>query len=191
MGLGAKINPLIHSGRTSKDLENLAITPKEYGNAMKFFFDKYFFDKDFKRNLDPFDTLIGNLTLGNPEGCCSFSENCQRNFVSIGPLGDIYPCGRFDGVKMFWMGNINETDLLESLKGNVRQNLLSRKIERLKECSPCQYNKICNGGCMSNGYMKKGNYMDKDYYCPGYKMLFSYIGKIVDRELENAKVDLL
>jgi uncharacterized protein len=188
MGVGAKLNPLIHSGRGSKDLENLAITPKEYGNAMRFFFDKYFNDRDFKRGLDPFDTIIGNVSTGNPEGCCSFSESCQEHFVSVGPLGDVYPCGRFDGVKNFWMGNVNNSELSDAIKGDVRKELLKRKLEQLSECSPCEHKKICNGGCMSNGYMRKGDFMDKDYYCAGYKSMFDYIGKAVDKELEKAEV---
>lgn len=190
IGVGAKINPLIHSGRSSKDLDNLAITPKEYGNAMNFFFDKYFNDRDFKRGLDPFDTIIGNVSTGNPEGCCAFSENCQENFVSVGPLGDVYPCGRFDGVKNFWMGNVNHTELSDTLQGEVRKSFLKRKLERLSECSPCDYKKICNSGCMSNGYMRKGDFMDKDYYCAGYKSMFNHISKAVDKELEKAEVNV-
>ena len=188
MGVGAKINPLIHSGKGFKNLDNLAITPKEYGNAMKFLFDKYFYDKDFERGLDPFDVLIGNVSVGNPEGCCSFSKSCQENFISVGPLGDVYPCGRFDGVKNFWMGNVNNVELSDSIKGEVRKNLLKRKLERMSECSPCEHNKICNGGCMSNGYMRNGDFMDKDYYCAGYKSLFNHIGKAIDKELAKAEV---
>ena len=43
---------------------------------------------------------------------------------------------------------------------------------------------------MSNGYMRNGDFMDKDYYCSGYKMLFGHIGKVIDKELEKAKVEL-
>lgn len=190
MGVGAKINPLIHSGRGFKNLDSLAITPKEYANAMNSLFDKYFYDKDFKRGLDPFDVILGNVAVGNPEGCCSFSKSCQESFISVGPLGDLYPCGRFDGVKQFWMGNVNETTMEDSIKGDVRQNLLKRKLERLTDCAPCEYNKICNGGCMSNGYMRNGNFMDKDYYCAGYKSIFNHIGNAVDKELEKAELKL-
>jgi sulfatase maturation enzyme AslB (radical SAM superfamily) len=41
---------------------------------------------------------------------------------------------------------------------------------------------------MHNAYMVRGNIMDKDYYCLGYKMLFNHITNILHKELKGAEV---
>jgi len=186
--LGLKINPLIRSGNATKNMDVLGITPMEYANAMVHLFDRYFEDNDFQKHLEPFDLIMGNVSTGLSYGCCTFNNNCQENFVSIGTTGDVYPCGRFDGIPEFYMGNINNQPLSDILDGPVRSRLLGRSSETVEGCIDCDYKKICNSGCLNNGYMREGNFMDRDYYCQGYQKLFKHIKERVDKELSKAQI---
>ena len=183
--INLKLNPLIKSGNACKNYEDLGISPREYGNAMVDLFDKWFYDSDNLR-LDPFEELIGNILTENPWGC-NYSTSCQNSFISVGPQGDVYPCGRFDGVKEFQIGNINENSM-EEIINNAKRKQLQNRADNLKVCQPCEYKKICNSGCMHNAYMSRGRITDRDYYCASYKILFKHISEKIGVELDKAKV---
>ncbi len=180
-----KINPLIRSGNAIENYEDLSIKPREYGHAMNKLFDMWFYEPEHKIDIDPFDQIIGNIITGVPFGC-DYSD-CQKSFVSIGPQGDVYPCGRFDGIPEFHLGNINEDDLHEMLESSIRQQII-RRADEIKSCQPCDYKKMCNSGCVHNAYMVRGNIMDRDYYCVGYKMMFRHFIDVLHKELKKAEV---
>jgi uncharacterized protein len=186
--MGLKINPLIKSGSALKNIDDLGITPSQYGNALKNIFDVYINDTNFSTSLDPLDVIIGNCTDKLPYGSCNFGINCQERFISVSIDGDVYPCGRFDGIDEFKYGNIMEDKLEDILNHKQRIKLQSRLLETVSDCIKCDYGNICNAGCLSNAYMKKGDIFDKDYYCPSYKILFKHINSFVQKELDNAKV---
>src|SRR3989344_4277998 len=185
-GVNLKINPLIRSGRACDNYGNIGIGSKEYGEALVKLFDVWYND-GASIKVDPFEELMGNLLTEQPWGC-NFSRSCQDSFISIGPLGDIYPCGRFDGVHDFRLGNIDHDNLDEVLASQKRAHLKGRSA-RIKHCEPCDYRPICNSGCMHNAYMIKGNIDDPDFYCASYKLLFEHIGPLIEKELEKAVVE--
>ncbi len=182
--MSIKINPLIKSGKAKNNFEELSIGPKEYGKSLVKLFDSWFYEKEKGIDVDPLSSILGNLMTGKPVNC-NFGESCRNSFISVGPLGDVYPCGRFDGVKEYWLGNVNETSMDKMINSKSHLSMSKRKVE---ECSPCKYNKICNSGCMHNAYMKKGSIQDKDYYCASYKILFEHLDKALNLELEKARV---
>lgn len=182
--INLKFNPLIKSGLAEKNLLELNITPKQYGDFLLKLWNIY--DKDVKRegrvviDLDPFIDIIGNLQTKKPIGC-NYSKSCRENFISIGPQGDIYPCGRFDGVKEFWMGNIKFNTIEKLLNSDVQCKLKQRSLENVSGCSKCNFGIICNSGCMHNAYCN-GDIMGKDPYCSSYKKLFGELQSILDQE---------
>ena len=184
--IGIKLNPLIKAGKASGCYQELGIGPEEYGRKLIELFDIWFTDGS-KVGIDPFDEFI-RTTITDESRECSYTGRCQYNFISVGPQGDIYPCGRFDGISYFKFGNINTDNLVEVLTSTKRVHLQGR-ASRISECQPCEYKKICNSGCMDNAYSATGNIDSKDYYCPSYKMLFSHIGERVKQELVKAEVE--
>lgn len=75
---------------------------------------------------------------------CTQRGTCSMSHLSIGPHGDIYPCGRFTDNK-FRIGNY-----LKDTPGDVMPNLidLCRKHEcRDERCQSCKFIKLCKGGC--------------------------------------------
>lgn len=182
-----KINPLIKSGKATDNYKELGIEPAEYGKVLIKLFNRWFYEKEQGIDVDPLSSILGNLMTAKPVGC-EFRESCRDGFISIGPNGDIYPCGRFDGVKEYWLGNINADRLTDVLESKKHKALATRGSETVKDCSTCKYKRMCNAGCMHNAYMQRGEISDKDYYCASYKMLFRHLEKALDRELDRVEV---
>lgn len=178
--IGLKINNIIDSS----DPEN-GISPVEYGRAMNALFDRWIRDSRAVE-IDPFSDYLGNLMTGRPIGC-NHLGSCRGSFISVGPQGDIYPCGRFDGVKEFLMGNISEKGLAEALDSPIQMKLARRGLETLNKCSTCNYGKICHGGCMHNAHVG-GDVIGRDPHCAGYKMMYSHIEKFLHGELSKIEM---
>jgi len=183
----AKFNPLIKTGNASKNLEQLAITSVEYGKAMSELFEIWFNEKEYIISVDPFEQLMNNLMTGVPVGC-NYTACCQDSFISIGPLGDAYPCGRFDGNGEFYLGNINVSSFEEIDEHPIRDLFRNRPHVEIKGCQKCDYLKICNSGCPHDAYFVTGNINTKSYYCAGYKILFRHIEQVLHKELAKAEV---
>lgn len=184
--IGLKLNPLIKSGAAVDNYKDLGISPSEYGVQLVKLFDKWV-EEGSELSINPFEEIMGNILTGNPWGC-NYSASCQNSFISVGPQGDVYPCGRFDGVGGFHLGNINSKDIKEILQSSKRLYLRDRFSRLEEECGNCEFKSICNSGCMHNAYMKNGKIDDKDYYCASHKTLFSHIGKFIQQQLEVAEV---
>lgn len=184
--INVKFNPLIKSGRAKENINDLGITSKQYGNFLLKLWNIY--NKDVNKekkvviDIDPFIEVIGNIGTNRPLGC-NYSISCRESFISIGPKGDIYPCGRFDGIKEFWMGNIKENTIEESINSNINRELKKRNLESVTGCSKCDFGKVCNSGCMHNAY-SNGDLFGKDPYCDSYHKLFREMKKVLDSEIE-------
>ena len=185
--INMKLNPLIRAGLAGTNFDNLAIGSAEYGKALAELFDVWFYEKEPTVSIDPFEEILGNLMTRRPRGC-NFLRSCRENFVSIGPQGDIYPCGRFDGTREYWLGNIHKTPLAEAMTSERNTRLAERGAETVRGCAPCDYRHICNAGCMHNAYMVRGRPEDKDYYCQSYKILFRHLESALHRELAKAEM---
>ena len=182
--IDVKFNPLIQSGRARSNFEELGITPKQYGEFLTTLWEIYnrdvAKDREVVISVDPFINVLGNLATGKPLGC-NYSSSCRDNFISIGPLGDIYPCGRFDGIREFWLGNVNTHSIEEAMGSKTNERLKQRGLESVSGCNSCDYGKVCNTGCMHNAYCA-GNINGKDPYCASYKALFNKMQEVLDEE---------
>lgn len=191
--INVKFNPLIKSGRAEENLTALGITPREYGEFLMRLWDIY--NEDCARegrvtiDIDPFLDVIGNIATGKPIGC-NYSSSCRDSFISIGPQGDIYPCGRFDGIKEFWMGNVTTHTVEEAVNSEVSRTLRTRGLENVAGCTNCDNGKICNSGCMHNAYCA-GDVMGKDPYCASYKTLFSKMSAVLEGEKSKGNLKCL
>lgn len=185
--INVKFNPLIKCGRATEHYRELSINPEEYGQVLIWLFDRWFYDKDPRIDVEPLRMIMGNIMTGIPDGC-NFGDSCQRHFISIGPTGSVYPCGRFDGIPEFCYGNINTDNMEQIEKHKVRESLKHRGADTVRECITCGYREICHAGCMHDAYTIKGNPMDKDFYCAGHKMIFKHITDALHKELAKAEV---
>jgi len=186
-----QLNPQIPAGQAlvNKDLGLDSVT---VGNIMKDYFDKWFNDyTEPILHVDPFTHIMYNLGVSqnkklilNYPISCTHSNNCSSNFFSVGPNGDIYPCGRFNGDKEFYMGNININSLFEANESKV-QEIFKQREKGLDECKECDYVRICNSGCPDNAYLFHKKILAKDGLCAAYKILFKHINNILKQELSE------
>lgn len=184
--LSFKINPLIRSGKACGNYEDMGIGPAEYGHALVQLFDRWFDETEEGIDVDPLSEILGDLMTGKSSSCSS-CESCVDGFISVGPRGDVYPCGRFDGIKEYWLGNINESSLSQIINSETHMRMASRRSDNITSCLVCPYRNICNSGCMHNAYMVRGKIEDNDYYCASYRILFEHIEKALDGELLKVK----
>jgi uncharacterized protein len=182
--INLKLNPLINAGKACSNMDDLGIGPIKYGEALVKLFDRWF-EEDTSLRISPFNEYLNSFLTGKP-GECTYSKSCQERYIAIAPDGEIYPCGRFDGVQEFYLGNINTDNLEEVLYSDKRVHL-QKRVERVEGCEPCEYNSICNSGCLHNAYTSTGNIDDKDFYCESYKLLFDKIKNVVNNEIEKAE----
>lgn len=181
--LSVKINPLFVSGRAT---DALSVHPIEYAEAMCRLFDIWMDDAEDSIRVDPFESIMSSLISGVPASCV-FSLACTKTYVSIGPMGDIYPCGRFDGVREFHLGNVNSIGgLREALNSSTYRHLDTRPDSLDSGCLECQFLPICNGGCMHNAFIN-GHVMSKDPFCIAYKTLYGHILSRLKEVLKDAE----
>lgn len=181
--LSFKINPIMNCGTATRH-QNVNLTPHEKVEAIKYIFDKWFFDED-KENRVSYDSAMNVATAIFKGGgnSCDMAISCQDSFISIGADGSIFPCSRYSEREMSY-GNIHSVLSFEEIvQSSLRQKLLKR-YENLQECNECDYNKLCYAGCMHNAYIA-GDIMKKDPNCSINKPIYEHISKRILDQLKK------
>ncbi len=182
--INLKVSPLINAGRGRSEFSKLALSPQEYGTAMIRLFNLWFNDLSSSITVSPFDSILASFVTKRPTSC-DFIGQCQSEYLSIGPTGAIYPCGRFDGLPQFCLGNINVDPVKAIIASPVKRKMLERCVEKLIECANCGFQIYCNGGCLHNAWTAYGDFMRRDFYCEAYQMIFSHVKCVLDSELKK------
>lgn len=133
-------------------------------------------DLSFDNNFNP--TILGKSLINGvvsqafSDHCqfSSFSDGCHKYVINIASNGEIYPCPRGQNVNLWNYGNIQSNGLESWHKTTFGENPFRPSLPQ--ECKPCQYNKLCNGGCPANAKSMNGSALNKDYYCESFKVLF-------------------
>lgn len=185
--IDCKFSLLTLTGQALHNYEHVYVHPDEYADCIIKLYELWINDtKDtsYILNLeDLIDTILQNAPVE-----CTHLRNCQRHFFSISPNGDVYPCGRFQGIDKLCYGNINKIPLIEILDSKRRKSVIKLLDERNKRCAGCEWLNICNGGCMHHAYNGVGD-IEKDYYCSAYKRIFEHVKESIKKELINAMID--
>jgi len=184
-GISWKFNPLVPLPEL-KQYNEIAITPGEYGDFGKELFDYWYDDADESNSIYTFEQIVENILFQSrrPPTGCNFSSSCQYSFISIEPNGDIYPCGRFEGTKDLFFGNIIENDLSSIFASELKERL-SKRVQHNNECQSCSFLKLCNSGCMHNAYLMSKDYMLRDGFCDGMRPMFVHIVNRLHTDLEK------
>ena len=123
--------------------------------------------------------------MGEAQGCMH-SKRCTHRFVSIGPQGRVYPCGRFNGMERFELGEVQE-DTLETMFARPLYQDLDRRFASIAElCGTCPFYKVCHGGCMYDAYEHHQTVHQPDAFCQGWKRIFAHASRAIREEMERA-----
>jgi len=186
-GISVKINPIFYAGRGATVREKLGITPNEYGDAMVYLFDRWFYEPEYVIDIDPFDLILGNLMTGEPWGC-QFGPACWDQYIAVDPRGNVHPCGRWSSEEPFSLGNLNEQDVVDVLRSPVLEQFRRERAKAALKCRTCEFHTICNSGCIENGYLIRQRLSDRDIYCVGYRRMFAHLREGLLAELDKAAI---
>lgn len=175
-----KLSPLYHSGQATHNYDSLAISVDEYAMFTKQL-AKLWLEDEAPVKIDPIEPLLVN-TLGSsiPIGC-SFSNNCHHHFLGVGPTGDLYPCGLFQGFTEFRYGNILTTNLNTIVSSKVFHRMDERSQIIANKCVSCFIHENCHGGCPFHAMVNTGSLNERTPLCRPYK---ESVATIID-EMSN------
>ena len=166
-----KINPLLNYGEAYKNPE-LAIKKGDYADYLIRLYE-YIIANGVDVTISPVDKILQAILRGDRIRECTFQAGCNRGFLCIDHMGDIYPCGKYSDIHGFKLGNVlSETqDILNSpqfLKLTER-----RSLKLPVKCRKCKYVELCHGGCSAEASIEK-NFEEPPFLCEDYQILFDY-----------------
>jgi len=176
-----KVNSIHTIGR--KDYDETAIDYRQYADALVYFFERFISDPEPKFPEGQSFRIARSL-LVNFNPACPFLSNCQDNIVSINANGDVFPCESFPHVKnnsQFFYGNVLKNSFADIMNSDNRKAVRLRRVESLENCSSCRYSQICNGGCMIEGFNRRGRLFDETVHCKEIKYMFSRFEEILQQ----------
>jgi uncharacterized protein len=179
-----KLSPLYHSGQATINIESLAISIDEYTKFTKQL-AKLWLEDEEPITIDPIEPLLVNTLGGSVPTVCSFSSNCHHHFLGIGPTGDLYPCGLFQGYSEFSYGNILTTHLKDIYSSSVFKRLEGRSETILEKCGACSIYEHCHGGCPFHAMVNTGSLYERTPLCQPYKQSVATIVDELSSRLEQ------
>lgn len=155
--------------RKNEKMKSFSVKPEDYGNFLCKIFDIWWkYGCSFSIRF--FDDILQTLLYINP-GSCHFQKECGE-YLLVEYNGDVYPCDFFVD-RDFKLGNIFENEF-EELFEKRKEKFAKIKAISPEKCKKCEWNFICNNGCLWFRWVKNGNFYDTDWLCEGYKKFFDY-----------------
>ena len=162
-----QIIPCMPSLNNNKEMDEYAISPKDFCEFYKSFFDVWFneYQKDNYISVGLFDNIIPMYANIHPTTCGMLGK-CSFQYV-VESDGSVYPCD-FYVLDEYKIGNICEDTLVDLAKNKLVMKFIEENKRTCNLCEKCEFKLICNGNC------KRLNvcYYDEDY-C-GYKEFLKY-----------------
>lgn len=163
--------------------DDLAPTPKEYGQSLIYLFDSWINEKNLPVNIHPLSDIVKSILRKKPS-ICIFSGHCYDNFLSIDPDGYVIPCGKWSRDE-FVFGHIDDIDFstIEDIPDYLRYRAYHSQLT--ENCRECRFFSFCQGGCYYIRHLSRMLTDDPNYYCKSYKMIFSHIHAALKKQFSN------
>ena len=187
--LDNRYNMKLHAALPSLRGDNAdpwALQQEDHGKLLISLLDRYLHDLD-KIEIKDFDHICKSSFLRRGT-LCTFAD-CMGDTLAIGHDGSIYPCYRFNGMKQWVMGNVEDKPSMEDLmKSKPWQELMDFKDFVDEDCSDCTYIKFCRGGCPYNGIVATGSAKSVDPQCTAYKMIFKEVSDKANKDFLRSAI---
>jgi len=181
-----KLSPLYHSGEAARRLDSLAISIEEYAHFTRRLAELWLEDDNPVR-VDPIEPLLVRLLGGQAEQGCAFSENCHHRFLAVGPTGDLYPCGMFQGFSAYSYGNILRMRLGDIEYSAIFRSMNERSGAIAEKCEPCAIRAHCHGGCPFHALANTGSLNERTPLCRPYKEAIASMVDAMAVRLQHAR----
>jgi uncharacterized protein len=145
------------------------ISSAEYGQFLCEMFDLWWPER---RQIGVrFFENIAEALAGRRPGTCTMHESCD-SYAVVEYNGDVYPCDFF--VEKPWkLGNIEMDSWAEIARRQRRAGFAAKKSVPHAECTVCEYQSICHGGCPKFRHGPNKRFEDLDWFCGAYKQIFA------------------
>ncbi len=154
-----------------------SLKPDAYGRFLCGVFDEWY--RDWERgqytSVRQFDDWV-HLAMGLPPGTCASSGQCGGYLVSEAD-GGIYPCD-FYVLDEWKLGTVRD-DLNSLMTGEKMRAFRKRSIRKPAGCASCRFFRLCRGGCPRDWTEENG--IPENYFCPAFRMFFSYAWERIAR----------
>jgi uncharacterized protein len=186
-GLSLKTSSLYDCGNAVENLNDVHITANEYADFLSDLL-KIWVDDSEPIEIDAFQSFLGSMLAKGvwPTPCSSLAE-CHRKFLCLGPSGDLYPCGLFQGHLEYRYGNIYELPIEDIPKTETWKRMSERRSQIRSACGDCEVMEYCNGGCSFRAFANAGDFLGRDYYCQAYKRTFSELLSFLNSTLRKVQ----
>jgi len=167
-----QVNPKFNFLETEKECLpfKARISPEQYADFVLRVTEIWLDDKASRIDVLPSSDMLSALVNGYSESCIH-SKDCQRNFVCVGPKGDVWPCGKCIGIDQFYLGDLFEHD--NGLVSYDRRRRTFGKGNGLPaECIECEYSILCNGLCPFDTYAEHKSFNRVNRWCRAYKIIW-------------------
>lgn len=118
------------------------------------------------------------------------SKHCGvgMNTFAIDDFGNVYPCTSLMGSE-FIIGNVIETSVKEIVDYS-KQIYEKYSVEKLEQCTDCDYRLLCAGGCRAIAYYHSGDLAGRTPLCDTYKKrLETWVSRTLNSSLINSCED--
>ena len=172
-----QLNPVYAQGKASEQVDDMSITPDEYGSFMVNFWRSW--EKNRRSiSITPIQSFANHFLPNKfdkaPHLACTYNGNCPGSHIGIDYDLNVAGCGRRLDSHAF-IGNLHKDSLVTIMDENEERALLSNRADtlRLSECQDCEYFDICHGGCPDDAWLAEGSVKGKTHWCQAHKMLFA------------------
>ena len=161
--------PLFPLGRASESDDSIALTGKEYFEALS-----------LGEKINPFadlSNIIDSHKKNNTTIKCAIGDG----EVSISCTGDLYPCQLLHNQECL-IGNIKETSFTELYNSKQMEHFKFNTVDKIDKCCECDLRYLCGGACQARHYSETGSINKTGNFCEYEK------AGIIKGLLSNAKL---
>jgi uncharacterized protein len=151
-----------------------SVSPQRYVDLLIKIFNLWLEQDNPDLKILPLESIV-RAFLGLLQEDCRFAGECEKSIV-VDFNGDIFPCCTYGYKGFSKIGNISEgiNIIINSERFQNYRNYLKTIQEK---CSPCQWYRICRGGCPFHHYLGKG----QNIFCKDFQRIFSYIEQTLEK----------
>lgn len=164
-------------------LDHIKISPAEYVEFLGTIFPAWWRRRDDFGHIEPFSSIVQNLTCDHKSLMCADSGACAYSHVNVLPDGSASHCGRSADWGLLDYGSIFEKSFSQIFSDPQREILQKRNaVLPETECKGCRFWDICHGGCPLDGWYAGGDsFLHKSDWCQAKKELIEkYIEPLIN-----------
>jgi uncharacterized protein len=162
-----------HQAEGEGGVSSLTVPTQAWGNFLCTIFDEWI-DRDIGRVKVQIFEEAARTAFNQEHSLCIFRPTCG-DIPVVEHNGDFYSCDHFVDPEHY-LGNINETQLVELLESPAQRAFGKAKLENLPRfCRECEVKAMCNGGCPKDRFVRTPDgELGLNYLCTGYKLFFDH-----------------